>query len=444
MFIPLFIFAINAFISANTTWRVSNVFVSVLIYSIMALWLTDQFSFRASLPGFIFKTLKNLVMPTSYFKLPAIWYKERQKSHTQTIKRVIHGMLISIPCLIFLVAILSSADVIFSNVFFDFFNQIVSVGSFSTLVRIILGMIVGLYLFGMFYYVNDERRKDVDVRNIKHRRGDLIILNILFISTLMVYTVFVIIQFRYLFAGAGNLPYGLTFESYARNGFFELMFLSAINLAFILISVWITRQQFGLGAKITKASCLYMCVVTAVLLTSSFYRMWLHGSDDGLTRMRFLVFGFLIFKAIGLIATFFYVVKPNFNILAVYCVIALVYYMGLNLVPMDAIVARSQINRYFTTGRSGIAYVTSLSPDAGREISRLLSSDNGYTLERVARYYDRTNLGIRGWRQWNLSSERFRSLRITVQNTNPHLFYIQDSPVEYRELEQRYSRPNTR
>jgi len=112
---------------------------------------------------------------------------------------------------------------------------------------------------------------------------------------------------------------------------------------------------------------------------------------------------------------------------------------------MDAIVARSQINRYFTTGRSGIAYITTLSPDAGREISRLLSSNNEYTLERVARYYNynSTILATRGWRQWNLSRERFMSLRSTIRDTRPYLF----QPVEERTIDQReteYSRPNTR
>jgi len=139
----------------------------------------------------------------------------------------------------------------------------------------------------------------------------------------------------------------------------------------------------------------------------------LHSFDDGLTRMRFLVFGFLIFKAIGLFATFVYVIKPKFNIIAFYCAVALTYYLVLNLVPMDAIIARSQIDRYFNTGHGGIDYVLTLSPDAGTQISRLFESENSATREKVYWHFFHENGRLQeqsGWRQWNLSIGRFIGL----------------------------------
>ena len=93
------------------------------------------------------------------------------------------------------------------------------------------------------------------------KQGDTLILNILLFAIAAVYTIFAVVQFRYLFAEQ-TLPYGLTYTEYARKGFFELLFLTGIN----------------------------------ILLASSFYRMWLYNEDDGLTRLRFLVFGFLIFE----------------------------------------------------------------------------------------------------------------------------------------------------
>jgi len=127
--------------------------------------------------------------------------------------------------------------------------------------------------------------------------------------------------------------------------------------------------------------------------------------------MRFMVFGFLIFKAIGIAATFVYIAKPRFNIVAVYCAIALVYYLLLNVVPMDAIVARSQIDRYFTTGRAGVWYVTLLSPDAAAEVSRLYASESTYTRERVRQFFDRTDMERDSWRQWNISADRYVRIR---------------------------------
>jgi len=125
------------------------------------------------------------------------------------------------------------------------------------------------------------------------------------------------------------------------------------------------------------------------------------------------VFGFLIFEAAGLVITFFYILKPKFNIAAVYLAIALIYYLTLNVVPMDGIIAKDQIDRYFKTGQEGIYYVLTLSADAAPQVARLLESDD----ERVkieAGLYFRRNNGyysdfVPRWQRWNLSSGRFKN-----------------------------------
>ena len=54
-------------------------------------------------------------------------------------------------------------------------------------------------------------------------------------SVLAVYTIFIVIQFKYLFSG-GVLPNGLNYSEYARRGFFELVVLSVLNIALISVS----------------------------------------------------------------------------------------------------------------------------------------------------------------------------------------------------------------
>jgi hypothetical protein len=176
-----------------------------------------------------------------------------------------------------------------------------------------------------------------------------------------------------------------------------------------LITVNLTRFKQGLWARITKFLSGYLCAVTLVLLASSFYRMWLYSSGDGLTRLRLLVFGFLIFEAIGLIITFFYIKKPNFNIAGVYLAIGLVYYLLLNMVPIDSLIAKNQIDRYFNHHPQGIEYIMTLSPDAAPQINRLLTSEGVDTQTRqLARmYFDRLEArygaAAPDWREYNLS-----------------------------------------
>ena len=412
--LPLFILALNAFISANPMWRIPNLFVAVALYSVMALWLMGSLSIKEKAVLLFFKNMgRHMAEALSHFPVPVKWGIETQRAHMPTIKRVAIGVGISIPCLLFLLIMLSLADEIFARTIHQVFSWIFRIIEIDSLWRGLLGAVAGFYLFGVIYAVYVQPHRDeTSQQGERIRRGDLMILNIVLTSVLLIYTLFVIIQFRYLFARPDNLPYGLDYVQYARRGFFELLFLTGVNILFILLAVWLSKAQVGKGAKLTKILCLYLCAVTVVLLVSSFYRMWLYSSDDGLTRLRFMVFGFLIFEAVGLLFTFFYIIRPKFNIVAVYAIIALSYYLLLNLVPMDRIIARDQIDRYFETGRGGISYTLTLSPDAAPEIARLLESENDHARNAAQAYFERASrFETENWRQWNLSIHQLLQLR---------------------------------
>ena len=406
MFIPMFVLSLNSFISANSIWRIPNFLVTIILFSIMGLWLVGDFSIKGKLAGFIYKIIENIFKPFMHFPIPLSWCSEINKERSTTIKRVLLGIGISIPLLLFILVMLAAADEIFLHSVADFSRTILTLIRIDRIFRIKLGVVAGFYLFGITYLVHTYKPKQ-GVSTYKNSiNGDLIVINIVLGSILTIYTVFVAIQFRYLFAGADNLPYGLNYVEYARRGFFELLFLTGVNIAIILIAVWLTKEQKSKGAKFSKALCGYLCVVTMILLVSSFYRMWLYSSEYGLTRLRFLVFGFLAFEAIGLVFTLFYIKKPKFNIIAVYSVIALTYYLMLNIVPMDWVVARNQVDRYFASESGGITYLLTLSADAAGQIARLNESNNQETHLRIAAYYDRLHLSEGGWRQWNLSTNR--------------------------------------
>ena len=263
-------------------------------------------------------------------------------------------------------AVLSSADMVFSHSVGNILEHFSDIFAIEAIWKIIIGAMVGIYLFGIVY--NAYVEYDVEPRDVKIK-GDVFIISCVMLSVLAVYTFFVIIQFRYLFAGS-QLPYGLNVTKYARKGFFELLALTGVNIAAILIVTKITEHTEGKAALFIKTINMYLCAVTVVLLASSFYRMWLYNETDGLTRLRFLVFGFLAFELIGLVITFFYIVKPRFNIVMVYGAIALCYYLVLNLVPMDSIIAKNQVDRYLKGERDELSYVFTLSADAASEMKR--------------------------------------------------------------------------
>jgi len=361
LYLPILIFGLNAFLSANTMWRIPNLYVSIFILGFMFI----DFDIRDTSLDFIKDVFNKIISPFKTLALPLSWVINFNKEKNPIIKRITIAAAITVPSIIVLIALLSGADMIFSKGVSETLEHLSEMISFNALFKIILGTLAGLYLFGVVFGANHNY--EIKRSEKKSPNGDLLILNILLVSILIVYTVFVSIQFRYLFSG-DSLPFGLSYTEYARKGFFELLFLSGINIALILLTVYLTHKKKSVFSKIL---CCYLCTVTFILLASSFYRMWLYNDYDGLTRLRFMVFGFLIFESIGLLFTFIYIIKPSFSITGIYIALALVYYCILNIIPMDYIIAENQIQKLKKGERDDIAYIFTLSPDAALSIYQL-------------------------------------------------------------------------
>jgi len=162
---------------------------------------------------------------------------------------------------------------------------------------------------------------------------------------------------------------------------------------------------------------IYLCIVTGILLVSSYYRMSLYDSAYGFTRLRILVYMFLAFEGLGLVATLIYIIKHNFNILVVYAAVCLAFYMTLNVVKIDEIIAKRNVDMYLS-GESDtvdIDYLMSLSQDTIPEIIRLLDKD----VEIITRNNARRHLDIlnkqyitmeSNWQSYNLSIEKNKQL----------------------------------
>lgn len=425
--LPIFIISLNNFISANYMMMPTNFLVIVFLYSVMFLLLKNRLNLvKLNIYSFL-KTIFNIFEPIVNFIVPFKWLSEKSNNKEKNIltKRILLGIAISVPAVVFLVMMLSSADLVFHNTFIIFNNWFKSLLDFINVFKIIVGSFAGLYLFGHLYSVFNKDSMLAGVINDKSDseyqiRGDVIVFNILLVSILVVYSIFIAIQFKYLFSG-GTLPNSLNYSEYARRGFFELVFLSVLNIALILLITYLLKDKIygdkNKWALFTKLMLIYLCVITGILLVSSYYRMSLYDGAYGFTRLRVLVYIFLIFEAIGLIATLVYIIKHNFNIFAVYAAIGLLFYMTLNLVKMDELIAKRNINMYLSGQAEDIDidYLLTLSHDALPQIIRL-TDDNVQIMTRIKtinylkNISEHYNYMENNWQGYNLSIERNKSL----------------------------------
>lgn len=406
LYIPIFIMALNCFISANTIWIVPNCILSIVLFCCMFV----KFDIKRDSLDFLPNLISHVASPFLYFKVPFSWGSSIADKKAPVIKRIALALAITIPCIIALVLVLSKADMVFSvkaNIVLDEIFKLLNINVF---VKIIIGTVIALFLFGA---VCHSYKEDTDEKyKLPQFKGDLIVINIVLTAILFIYTLFVIVQFKYLFAGK-VLPDGFTYTEYARKGFFELLALTGVNIAVILTVIKLTKQHFGKWLMFTKTLCHYLCAVTIVLLISSYFRMNMYVVDDGLTRLRLFVIGFLVFEAIGLLVTFLYIAKPKFNLTLVYVVIALTYYAVLNVIPADYIIAKNQIDKYLDGTREDISYVFTLSADAAPALEELRKETKDENMLNSINMFleDNTQSDIpKRWQRFNLSVERAKSI----------------------------------
>ena len=170
----------------------------------------------------------------------------------------------------------------------------------------------------------------------------------------------------------GNMN-SFDYASYARQGFFQLMAVSVINLIIILITS--KRNEKTKKLSYTKIMNLLLAVFTLIILFSSYYRMHLYESEYGYTFLRLIVYFSLITEAILIIPTVLYILDFNVNLTKTYFIVIIIMYLVVNYINIDKMIAKKNIDRYLNNEQEidelDINYLTTLSPDAVDEIRKL-------------------------------------------------------------------------
>ena len=124
LFIPIFLLSLNSFISANSIWHISNLFVTIGLYACMFI----KIDFCDTSLIFFSQLLTNVFQPLAHLTLPAKWSLELTNDKAPILKRLGIAAIITLPCIILLTFILSSADMIFwlktEAIFTRFFENI--------------------------------------------------------------------------------------------------------------------------------------------------------------------------------------------------------------------------------------------------------------------------------------------------------------------------------
>ena len=227
-------------------------------------------------PRYLFRNLKFLKIKTN-----------REK--TNKILNAVFGIIVGIVFSIVILLLLMSAD--------DYFNKFVSKTfisinlDFSKIMQFVIFFII-IFSIG----VNLMRNRYIVMKENKTRKIDhTIILSMLLVINL-VFVLFLISEVSKLCGNFLQIPNGYIYSSYAREGFFQLLFVTIINFSIILYLIY--KTNVIKENKIIRNLVLILISFSVLLIFNSYYRMFLYIDKFGFTNLRLQVILFLLMELI--------------------------------------------------------------------------------------------------------------------------------------------------
>lgn len=384
LLIPILLLSSTYFIYNNLFFSICNLMViPILLIAMILLLIGEKLKINketiGTFFGFIFNPI-NYIMESLVNFIDRI--KEKQnfnitngEEKSKKIKKIFKALLITIPIVIVVTILLSTADEIFANIFGNLFEnlQIVFkplkyISSSMILVKIIIAAILFFYFMGLFYYIcNKYYIEDEEIISNK-KINDNFTIKIILVCLNIIYLVFCYIQIKSLFFRNTTLNYA----HYARQGFFQLMVVSIINLVTIIMAKKKENRGENKTNKFINYMCLIMIFFTFIIVISAAVRMHFYESAYGYTILRLLVYCSLITEGILFIPTILYILDKNINLVKSYSIIIIAMYICMNFMNFDNIIAKRNIDRYFETGKIDMLYLKlATGTDAINQILRL-------------------------------------------------------------------------
>ena len=413
--IPILLLTITFFIHSNQVLRILNYLIVPILIIMFSILVTGVNKSNWSDIRFVGDIAKRIFVPFGFIHKPFLTLSRMnisgsKEGKSRVLLKVFLGILISVPILAIIIWLLSSADIVFKDLFLNIpVSKIIK----HFLVIIIVSVYATCFLWALIKAFGEREQRTYSKIKWKLFFDPVILLTILILIN-VIYAIFSIIQFAYLFGGSSFvLPSSYTYAEYARRGFFELVIVSIINFGILLFGITFVKKDNKRIFVAIRVLLTLLVIFTLILLISAFYRMLVYEQAYGFTYLRIFVQTFMIMLFFLFIVNIIYIWQLKFPIIKSYFIISLVIYIIMNFANVDIIIAKNNINRYFDSGQIDVDYLKGLSYDAIPEMQRLLISvENSPDPEEkkiageILENFNERKLGLenqKSWQSFNIS-----------------------------------------
>ena len=353
------ILAFSAILVSAALISCSNVFMRFLAF-IYALFTYFYFIYsvhgnaiKKNFSGFIMLDYINALLTAfdsifEFFK--AMFYGKIRKSGTVILK-ILGGIAITIIPTIIVLSLLSY-DSTFSTILENIFD-FEDLNIFSHILSLILAVPIGMYMFGTYVSCADKSFSNqiasgaTETTLKKMRLLSALTLSIASLPILFLYVVFFISQWQYYISGfTGVLPEGFSYAKYAREGFFQLMAVSFINLVILLVIYLFMKRDTVLPKILLKILTIVYSVFTLILISTALAKMLMYIDCYGLTQKRVYTTCAMIILAAFFLLMIIRQFMKKLPVVAITLVLSFIMFIGLTLFNIDSTIASYNVDRY--------------------------------------------------------------------------------------------------
>lgn len=415
--VPLIFFSAMVFVRSSDLLTFLNVVASLLLLLVIA-----EASFGEKVKNFLVgHYVKIFFLPFKFIRplfrtLSDLISLRGVNNDRKVLSQVVKGVVMAIPILFIFLLLFSSADLIFQKYVSDLITIDIEP---ETVFRSILVLIATLVYIGAYSYAFRKTENQIAAQqNNKTYSVGHIESSILLGSVNVLFFIFILVQLTYLFGGEGNISsQGFTYAEYARRGFFELIAVAIVSLLLLLTTEkYIAKKEtdHALGFKILSTA---LVIQVILIMTSAFTRLSLYEEAYGFTILRLYSHAFIILLAVIFCLLLYKIYKDKReNTFAFRAFISIALFLAvMNFLNPDAFIARRNIERFATTGKLDVYYLSRLSDDAVPDTIKVLSISNDDLKKSFARelYWRTQNNDSPYFSKWqSLNVSRIRAEKI--------------------------------
>lgn len=294
----------------------------------------------------------------------------RKKGKSSAFLNVFIGVACTVPFVIILTVLFTSADEVFKNTVEDFFKNFDFGDIFRIIGAVILATTVTFFVAPMLFSVVTSEEDTIVEKEKPSRLNAVAVCAFLSILTLLE-GLFGFTQVRGLFAG--KLPENINYAEYARSGFFHIAGATALTVA-IIAGVYFICGKLKISVRIMLT---VFSATATILFASAYFRMHMYMTALGLTVKRVAICWLITLLLALLIGIVIKIWLPKKFPLFGYTVIAVTLFtIVLGAMRLDTLVSKYNVDLYLNSApeqnaQIDVNYLKELSPEALPQIVRL-------------------------------------------------------------------------